>query len=216
MKCFHKILRVLNRTFIKFKVLDGVNLTIPLSRLYQNPVDNGVKCSSMGQYQTLERSNPIKNMMDESFLVVSQSDIEDQSECGVSQFSCSAGLTSNTLNPNFDKNLLLQLQSQAADKNPCSGTQQQPQLSSSQITTELIEQLLRLRAAAASVPPPQASHQRGYHQSETHINSCVNDGDNSQHANDHAGTQSVAAPPQAQRLQTLDNSECEDDKLFVL
>lgn len=169
----------------------------------------------MGQYQTLERSNPIKNMMDESFLVVSQSDIEDQSECGVSQFSCSAGQTpdhhrSNTLNPNFDKNLLLQLQTQA-EKAP----QQAPQLSSSQITSELIEQLLRLRAAAASVPPPQASHQRGYHQSETHINSCVNDGDNSQHANDHTGTQSVAAP-QAQCLQTLDNSECEDDKLFVL
>ena len=160
-------------------------------------------------------------MMDESFLVVSQSDIEDQSECGVSQFSSSAGLTpdhhrSNTLNPNFDKNLLLELQTQA-DNAPYSGSQQQklPQLSSSQITSELIEQLLRLRAAAASLPPPQASHQRGYHQSETHINSCVNDGDNSQHVNDDTPTQSVAAP-QAQCLQTLDNSECEDDKLFVL
>ena len=141
----------------------------------------------------------MKNMIDASFLNTSQSvDIEDQSEC--SQFTAVSleprHHSTTTFHPHNPHNL---------DKNPqqtISASSQHGSPSSSQITSELIEQLLRLRAAAVN------SDLSVYHQSETRINSCVNDAENSSH---------VDEPAAAPCLQSLDNAdEVEEEKLFVL
>ena len=164
------------------------------SRLYNNPVDDNVKCGTVdthlsSQHSTLTRQTLMNNTQ---FLQTSQSNIEDQ--CGgtsmtqITPSNDSQHQTFSALNPYFDKNT--------------------SELSSSQITSELIEQLLKLRAAASS-SSAGSSHQpeAGAGVINSHINSFSDDADYKPHINEHSVTDPPTSAPFVKCLQTLDNGE---------
>ena len=111
-----------------------------------------MKCNSMGRHQgRLQQSTPHhssgslgrpgRNVMNREFLLHSSSDIEDQladasGGSGVTQITVPARLDSE-INPYFDKKTSCQ---SASSTHP----------PSSEITSHLIEHLLKLRAASSS------------------------------------------------------------------
>ena len=148
--------------------------------------------------------------MNREFLLHSSSDIEDQladasGGSGVTQITVPARLDSE-INPYFDKKTSCQ---SASSTHP----------PSSEITSHLIEHLLKLRAASSSssssAPEPEPS---GSDPSaggvRAHINSCLNDTDytsphNIQEVNNEAS-------PFVDCLQNLVSNDEDDDKLFIL
>lgn len=121
----------------------------------------------------------------------SPSDIEDQSRAD--------GRDPAVFNPYYDKN--------CQDNNDQNS---HPPLSNSQITSELIHQLLKLRSVAAS---GSGSEPGGSDECSggvgSHINSCLDDSDYRSHNNEESRGGPFTSSPHC--LQ-----EDEDDKLFIL
>ena len=188
-------------------------------RLYNNPVDDNIKCSTMGRHQgrlqqQTQTSSSLgrpgsRTVMNRDFLLPSQSDIEDQLECANTGVTKARLDSSNSeINPYFDK----------SGCQPASSPHPQP---SSEITSQLIEHLLKLRATSSvspscSSPAVPLSEPSGSDQSaggvRTHINSCLNDTDYSSHIQEVTNE----ASPFVDCLQNLVPNDEDDDKLFIL
>ena len=123
----------------------------------------------------------------------SQSDIEDQTE-GREGAAAGALEPMSVLNPYYDKN--------CQDNNDGDA---QPRLSNSQITSELIHQLLKLRSAAASSGNSSDECGGGV---GSHINSCLDDSDYRSHNDEKSRGPFTSSPHCLQ--------DDEDDKLFIL
>ena len=164
-------------------------------RLYNNPAESGegVRCSTLSRLsQQHSSSTSRKSLMNSSgaFLHNSPptSDIEDQSR---------ARGDPAVFNPYYDKN--------CQDNDDRDSSQHPPPpLSNSQITSELIHHLLKLRSVAAagnqSERIDECSGGVG-----SHINSCLDDSDYHTHSNEESRGALTSSP------------QCdEDDKLFIL
>ena len=128
----------------------------------------------------------------------SKSDIEDQSVARLGPRRGSAGAEEHqsvsVFNPYYDKNF------GGRDNNDQDGSHT---LSNSQITSELIQQLLKLRSAAAG-SGDGCSGGGG-----SHINSCLDDSDHHPHNDRDPEDRAGFTSPHCQ-------NQCEEDKLFIL
>ena len=162
-------------------------------RLYNNPAESGegVRCSTLSRLAQ-QHSSSRKSLMNSSgaFLHNPPSDIEDQS-----QTSGGRGDPTAVFNPYYDKN--------CQDNDDRDSSQHShPPLSNSQITSELIHHLLKLRSVAGN-PSERIDECSGGVGS--HINSCLDDSDYRPHSNEESRGASTSSP------------QCDDeDKLFIL
>ena len=128
-----------------------VKTTTPLMRrLYNNPAEaEGPRCATLGRLQQAPHAAARRRMMNAEFLprAQSQADIGDQLD------ACSP-----PLNPCFDKNRL----GWSGDPPPAPAPASPgPELSSSQITSQLIEQLLKLRLASVAAAASEGGSSLG-------------------------------------------------------
>ena len=143
-----------------------------------------MRCSTLSRLSQ-QHSSSRKSLMNSSgaFLHNPPSDIEDQSQTGGRGDPA-------VFNPYYDKNC------QDNDDRDSSQHSHPPPLSNSQITSELIHHLLKLRSVAGK-PSERIDECSGGVGS--HINSCLDDSDYRPHSNEESSTQ------------------CDDeDKLFIL
>ena len=118
-----------------------------MCRLYNNPAEaEGPRCATLGRLQQAPHAAARRRMMNAEFLprAQSQADIGDQLD------ACSP-----PLNPCFDKNRL------GWSGDPPSPASPGPELSSSQITSQLIEQLLKLRLASVAAAASEGGSSLG-------------------------------------------------------
>ena len=126
-----------------------VKTTTPLlCRLYNNPAEaEGPRCATLGRLQQAPHAAATRRMMNAEFLprAQSQADIGHQLDAAAAAPAADPRC-SPLLNPGFDKNRL----GWSGDPPPAPAPAPAPELSSSQITSQLIEQLLKLRLASVA------------------------------------------------------------------
>ena len=135
-----------------------VKTTTPLMRrLYNNPAEaEGPRCATLGRLQQAPHAAARRRMMNAEFLprAQSQADIGDQLDAAPAP----APRCSPPLNPCFDKNRLGWSDDPPPAPAPASPG---PELSSSQITSQLIEQLLKLRLASVAAAASEGGSSLG-------------------------------------------------------
>ena len=133
-----------NSAFSKYIVKTTTKSLPPLlCRLYNNPAEaEGPRCATLGRLQQAPHAAARRRMMNAEFLPRAQS----QSDIGHQLDAAAAPRCSPPLNPGFDKNRL----GWSGDAPPAPAPAPAPELSSSQITSQLIEQLLKLRLASVA------------------------------------------------------------------
>ena len=130
-----------------------------LCRLYNNPAEaEGPRCATLGRLQQAPHAAARRRMMNAEFLprAQSQADIGDQLDAAPAP----APRCSPPLNPCFDKNRL----GWSGDPPPAPApapASPGPELSSSQITSQLIEQLLKLRLASVAAAASEGGSSLG-------------------------------------------------------
>ena len=125
-----------------------------MRRLYNNPAEaEGPRCATLGRLQQAPHAAARRRMMNAEFLprAQSQADIGDQLDAAPAP----APRCSPPLNPCFDKNRL----GWSGDPPPLASPG--PELSSSQITSQLIEQLLKLRLASVAAAASEGGSSLG-------------------------------------------------------
>ena len=126
-----------------------------MRRLYNNPAEaEGPRCATLGRLQQAPHAAARRRMMNAEFLprAQSQADIGDQLDAAPAP----APRCSPPLNPCFDKNRL----GWSGDPPPAPASPG-PELSSSQITSQLIEQLLKLRLASVAAAASEGGSSLG-------------------------------------------------------
>ena len=177
---------------------------IEFFRLYSNPAESGegVRCSTLSRLS--QHSNTRKSLMNSSGAFLhSPSDIEDQSRTE-GRDPAGASEPMSVFNPYYDKN---------CQDNNDQDSHPPPPLSNSQITSELIHQLLKLRSVAAAgsgIPTEPSGSDECSGGVGSHINSCLDDSDYRSHNNEESRGPFTSSPHCVQ-------DQCdEDDKLFIL
>ena len=130
-----------------------------MRRLYNNPAEaEGPRCATLGRLQQAPHAAARRRMMNAEFLprAQSQADIGDQLDAAPAPAPAAAPHCSPPLNPCFDKNRL----GWSGDPPPAPASPG-PELSSSQITSQLIEQLLKLRLASVAAAASEGGSSLG-------------------------------------------------------
>ena len=123
-----------------------VKTTTPLlCRLYNNPAEaEGPRCATLGRLQQAPHAAARRRMMNAEFLPRAQSQADIGHQLDAAAAPAAAPRCSPLLNPCFDKNRL------GWSGDPPTAPAPATELSSSQITSQLIEQLLKLRLASVA------------------------------------------------------------------